>query len=284
MIELLVRIKCKLKFIIFKFMYKGLKPCSIISAKVTLEILLKRLANGENTTYFRFGDGDIFLLNNKSGRKQVKTKTLKIEYEKCFGMNGDDIIKSIPIHSIKYGYDVGMKTGSHLQSDRVADVLLSLCAKYFIGTKIYSPVALHHCLIHEIELTTKFFKELKTRCNVFIGSDANNDIILNELLSPQKIIKTLPRDAYSQINNVFKEIDDYLIKVKTEKIITIVFSCGTTAKILMKRIRDKYPEKEFYLFDLGSVIDVFHGREDWTWVRDHKQELGNSISRIKGRT
>lgn len=276
------RIRCKLRFLFFRHVYKNWLPCSIVGAKDTLEELFTRLSQKSDTTYLRFGDGDIFLLNNISGRKQIKTEELQREYKVCFAMHGKGVIKSIPIHSEKYGFENGMAPGSHLQSDKIADILLSLCAEYFVGSIIYSPVALHHSLIHEIDLSKAFFKELKKQCDLFVGSEKNDLVVVNKLLSPNAFIKTPPRDAYSEIDNIFNKVGEYILSCNTESFITIVFSCGTTAKILMKRIRNAYPTRKFYLFDLGSVIDVFHGRDDWTWVLNHKKDLQKSINQING--
>ncbi|MEZ9317412.1 hypothetical protein AB4188_18055, partial [Vibrio lentus] len=47
----------------------------------------------------------------------------------------------------------------------------------------------------------------------------------------------------------------------------VLLSCGPIAKILIKRILIS-KEYNVFMLDLGSVVDVFHGRKDWAWFAE----------------
>jgi hypothetical protein len=51
----------------------------------------------------------------------------------------------------------------------------------------------------------------------------------------------------------------------------IVFSCGMSSRILIDRIHRL--GKNIYLFDLGSIVEVFLGDSKWLWV----QKSGKSL-------
>ena len=260
-----------MKFRIYTFFTKimlnifiKLRSVSIVSSEDTLDYLSNRLSKSEPTAYLRFGDGDIFLLHNKSARNQGNSKKLSDEYKECFSLTGVGILKSIPIHSNLFGYDEGMKEGEHFQSDQIAKLLLALTYNYFVGCQIYSPVALHYALVYNKVQAKQFFSLLRNKEPLFVGGEFNEPEIVKSLLGATDIITTPAKNAYTKIDSIYADIIKKLDE-RANEFDVVILSCGSTAKLLTLRLLNN--NRNIFIFDLGSVIDVFHGRDSWAWVK-----------------
>ena len=103
---------------------------------------------------------------------------------------------------------------------------------------------------------------------IFVGNRNNDPEIIKSLFNTNKIITTKLSNAFDDIDSYEHQILDHIIQSK-DSYSVILFSCGATAKTLIKRIHIN-PELNAFSIDFGSVIDVFHGRTDWTWVKKAK--------------
>ncbi|UOE80918.1 GT-D fold domain-containing protein [Vibrio splendidus] len=232
----------------------------IVSAKDTYNKICFSLAMDTPFSFLRFGDGDVYLYSGYEDSNQNFNKPMMVEYDQAFNLVGSEVYKTLPIHSKIFGFDKGMKEGVHLQSDRVSLELLGLSYRCFENNKIYSPVFLHHLLVEDPTSFIHFMKQISKLRPIFVGGEQNNIEILSRLMNVSCFIKTPSRNAYDSIDEIETEIQETIYRQKSK---LVVFACGGTAKILTKRLHGK----GLQLFDIGSVIDVFHGRDNWDWVK-----------------
>jgi hypothetical protein len=253
-------LKYKLNYLNFS------KSTTIISSQKTLDKVEELLRNRQKGIYLRFGDGDIFILKKiGTHRNQQHDKKLSAELEEAICLSGEGVVKSIAIHSKKFGIDDYMEPGIHERPDWEAERFLLLSYKYFIGSPIYSPVALHYQIIYNRSAAIRFFNILRSFEPIFVGSNNNQTDIVKSSLNSNVFIKTPHRSGYDEVDRIESEIVRAL-DVRGKSYDVVVFSCGSTAKSLIKRLYLD-SERDLFLFDLGSVIDLFHGRMAWTWVR-----------------
>jgi hypothetical protein len=232
----------------------------------TFDLLFDNLKNKEKTVYLRFGDGEVNLINNRGHRDQESSKEVVEELKQSFSLKGEGVIKGLPLHSDIFGKECFMEEGVHWRDDNDAISLLSGCFEYFTGSKIYSPVPLHYLMVYEKNLAISFLKEIKAKSPIFVGGEQNQFSIINDVVGASDFIKVPDQNAYKKIAEVEKALRKAIVS-KNSDFTVVVFSCGVLAKALSKRLWEANDLGDLYLFDLGSVIDVFHGRDRWTWVK-----------------
>jgi len=237
-----------------------------VSVSDTFDHLFENLKARKKTVFLRFGDGEINLINDRKHRDQNNSKYLIKELKDTFSLKGKGVIKGLPIHSDKFGKEAFMEEGVHWRRDKDAVSLLSGCFEYFIGSRIYSSVPVHYLMVHERGLVLEYFKELKSHNPVFVGGEHNDATIIEKVVGASEILKVSARHAYKDIDRIEKDLRK-IIDSRSSDFHVVIFSCGVLAKALSKRLWLSNDLGTLYLFDLGSVIDVFHGRDEWTWVR-----------------
>ena len=234
----------------------------ILDTKTTLQHCYNAIIDKHPGCYLRFGDGDIFLLYGKNDMLQVSDAQLQREMLEAFQCNGPFIFKALPIHSSRFGYEEGMEDGVHLCTDNEAEQRLRQCAEFFLGTPIYSPVALHHQAVINPEFTISFLKVLREHATLFIGSQTIPNNIITLLFKNCVHIKTPPKNAYQNIEIIYRETTRYL---KQEKFSVIVTAMGCAGRILSKRLIKN--NINCFIFDFGSLIDAISGYESRTWIK-----------------
>ena len=244
----------------------NLENVKIKTSYDTLEKIKSIILNGQKGCYIRFGDGDIFLLKN-IGQHRNQSHNIKLiqELREAISINADNAIKSLAINSKKFGIEEYMEYGIHEVPNFQAEKILLNTYEFFIGNQIYSPVALHYQIVYNKQYAIEFLRMLRSFHPTFVGSEQNSPEILKSVLDSTDIVQTLHRNTYEQIDKLENQIVELLKKRNLDYDI-VVFSCGATAKALIKRIYLNY-NKPVFLFDMGSVIDLFHGRTQWTWVK-----------------
>lgn len=239
----------------------------VLNTKLTLKQIENTILTKQKGAYLRFGDGELMMIKNTGeSRNQKFNIELAKELEEAISLNDQYVLKSLAIHSRKFGMDENMKPGIHERPNWEAERFLLGCYKYFIGNQIFSPVALHYQVIYNKDNAIKFLRILKSFNPIFVGSEQNNPEILNSLLGSEDFIKTLHRHTYSQIDKIELEIVNKL-KERDKDFDVIIFSSGVSSKAIIKRLYLNY-DKPIFLFDMGSVVDLFHGRMMWTWVKE----------------
>ena len=236
------------------------------SVTATFNRLFENLKSKQKTIYLRFGDGEVNLINGRSHKDQKTSKEVVQELKQSFALKGDGVIKGLPLHSDIFGTEEFMEEGVHWRKDDEVVRLLSGCFEYFIGTNIYSSVPIHYLMVYEKDLVISFLREIKAQSPIFVGGEHNSSSVIKDVIGATEFITVSDQSAYEDIAAVEKTLRSSIAS-RGSDFTVVVFSCGVLAKALSKRLWLASDLGTLYLFDLGSVIDVFHGRDGWTWVR-----------------
>jgi hypothetical protein len=237
---------------------------SIISAEETLSQLELFIYNNQKGVYMRFGDGDIFLLKNVDDGYQKKSDLLSKEMSEALSLSGPNIFKCLAIHSDLFGYSEGMIGGNHKNKDSFALKLFKDSYKYFVGSAIYSPVALHFIATENPVRANMFLKLLKSKMAVFIGNENIKSNTLN-LLFGQKVIhvKTPSINAYSEIDRIEDEAIASIEILGHFSVVCVAMGCS--GRPLMKRLWKA--NHNIFLFDFGSLLDGIDGNDSRSWLK-----------------
>lgn len=242
----------------------------ILSAVGTMEALIAALRGRERLAYMRFGDGDVLILNGGSDSHQEVSRALTKDHRRAFSLHGSDVMKALPLHSKKFGADEHMGPGEHMWSDDFASQMLMGTFEFFIGSKIWSPVAIHYCIVYRPDLAKLFFAEIGAHDPIFVGGQHNDSLVSEKLLGSGTIVETPSKNAYLEIDRIYSEIIN-LAEARGRKFDVIVFSCGMSSRILIDRLHRL--GRNIYLFDLGSIVELFRANSQWLWVKKSGKSL-----------
>jgi len=235
---------------------------------VTCRSLMERKVPGG---YFRFGDGDVNLLYGEDELLQEANPKLQYEMEETFSLSGEGIVKSLPLHSKRFGIFPGMRPGVHEVDDAWAERILERTYRYFIGMPIYSPIALHYTAVYDPDFAISFLRFLKSRRPIFIGP-ANvpkdivytlfdNDIYIKSYPIPQKIAGKI--NSYDIIDNLENEVNK-VISRNDDEFHVVVVAQGCAGRPLAKRLLGSH--RNLFLFDFGSLLDALCGWNTRAWI------------------
>lgn len=265
--------------------YSHLSFCELFSrhtaqsAKITFNHIDYSISQRKRFIQLRFGDGDIFLSYNQYHRNQQSNVYIQKEMKQALTLKDHSVLKSIPIHSARYGFSKNMSVGSHLQTDRDAKILLALTHKHINQPDIPSSVPFHYMIQNEPDLFVKFLAQLRSYNSLFFGSSKNSSHVLSKVLSPDKFLTVPHRNAYSSADDIYQSIEKFIIADESGYPI-IIGSAGALTKVIFKRLALQYPDNKFALIDLGSVIDIFHGRNDWSWAKNSEVNINYIITKV----
>jgi len=246
-----------------KLLERAGKSIRITSPTETLDEISRLILSKRGGAYLRFGDGDVFLLNGRPDRLQIWSEGLSQELLESFCMTGPTVIKGLAIHSERFGKELEMTKGNHLLADDFAFKLLADSFEFFIGNRIYSPVALHYVASVNPEEAKEFLDMLKRNCLMFIGNETIKPAVIRSLFGDVIHVETPSENAYSNIDEIENEAAETLNEKSGFGVIVVAMGCATRA--IIKRLHKRFPEKFF--FDFGSLIDGLNGELSREWLR-----------------
>lgn len=244
----------------------------IVIAVDTMQAIVTALRAKQRFAYLRFGDGDVLILNGGSDSHQEVSKALMKDHRRAFSLYGPDVMKALPLHSKKFGADEHMGPGEHMWSDDFASQMLLGAFEFFVGTKIWSMVAVHYSMVYNPDLAKLFFAEIGTHQPIFVGGKHNDSFILEQLLGSTAIVKTPSKDAYSEIDRIYGDIVE-LVEARGRDFDVVIFSCGMSSRVLIDRLHRT--GRNLFLFDLGSVLELFRNETQWLWVKKSGKSLSD---------
>lgn len=236
---------------------------NIESTYATLQTCRQRIEYKTPGAYLRFGDGDIYLAKGHDELLQKSSQDIAVGMQQALSSCHPGIIKALPLHSHRFGYEEGMFPGVHLVEDSQADRFLREVVDFFIGRKIYSAVALHHQFVVNYENALNFLILLKQNTKLFIGAkDVPSDIKEN-LFGHAPHIKTPMANSFSVITEVEQQASDFLLD--NQEFGVVVVAMGCSGRILSHRLFSTPHGSNFFFFDFGSLLDIFCGWETRAW-------------------
>jgi hypothetical protein len=252
------------------------KNIKMVSPEKTISQITDYIKSEKSGAYLRFGDGEINVIEGKNEPEQDGDSTLKRELRESMEMSGDHIMKSLMLHSPRFGYT----EGPHLVSDEWAVKLLKRAYYYFIGDKIYCHAAIAQCFEYKKKEMADLLKEIrKKQKKIFIGNKLVSKDILQEVFGENVIhIKVESRNCFRNVDTTEKELIEILEK-NPKEFYTVIFAAGPTANVLQKRLYGKY---NFFSVDFGSLIDAISGWSSRAWINSDKNYYMNILKELLG--
>lgn len=159
-----------------------------------------------------------------------------------------------------------MEPGVHARPDHEAETLLSGCFEYFIGQPVWSAVALHYAVAFAPDSAVGYLQALREHRPIFVAGKHNDTPEVREVLNYRKFIDVPSQDAYESADSIFQTLMSAILEDRADFPV-VVFSCGPLANVLAEKLWNSRATSKIYISDLGSVMDVFSGRDGWTWVK-----------------
>ena len=250
----------------------------IASPWETLDACRACIAQKETGVYLRFGDGEINVLEGGNTIAEHGTPAFAAEMKEVFSLSGKGVLKSLPLHSKRFGLWPGMKPGVHESSDEWAETMLARTFPYFIGERIYSHVALAYVVVFDRPYALDFLSFLKSCLPIFVGNKEISPEVLDSLFSLGLRISSPSRDSYAEVDRITDETESALDRCgRSYQVVAMAMGCA--GRVVAKRILGKGKYKVFF-FDMGSIMDAFCGNFSRAWMENPKSYFDDLLSEI----
>lgn len=222
----------------------------VISNEDTIADLRERFVSDKPFTYLRFGDADLYFINDPmfdKNRRHDGTFGMSAELERAFSIENPD-------------YLIGCAAGGKVFSnDRK---LRDIAEKHHQGKVFHSAVALQILYTEDPEGFVSFCKECFWGKKVLIigGESVAINPLVQKAFGVTASIKLSDRNAYAMLDSKMEHIEKNIPHFDI-----VVSALGQATRVLGHRIwslgyRTKY-------FDVGSVVDALAGRDLRSWIK-----------------
>ena len=240
-VELLTRLDIRLG--------KIKKEVDVLNNNDSFQLLIDKLVTGNPFSFLRFGDADYMMMDDKNIGKTIGASNKMVitpEFNK-------EMIESHSI--IDPDYIIGTVLYPDL-SNKLYNYNPFLAPMYrkFLGYNIsynnmVSAVALTETYISDIELFSRLILLLKMSRTMFVGS--YYDEVLDDMYGEIVVTVNTPKqNSYSEVDRIYAEILENIDSVDK-----LIFSCGQTSRIIIKRLWKLGIKKT--MIDVGSLSDYF---------------------------
>ena len=242
----------------------------IQTPRQTLEAVRAAILQQTPGGYFRFGDGEVNILYGLGSIDQGQSSSMPAEMKRAFALSGPGIIKSLMIHSDRFGKSEGMRKGIHWTADAWATRLLDRCFEYFIGEKIYSHAALAYAAVYDQAYALEFLNFLKSFQPIFIGNREAPPRLIEQLWGKTDFIPASPKNAYAEIDRLEAQAVKAIFR-RGRSFDVVVVALGPTSNILQERLISRH-HLPVFTFDFGSLLSVFMGDFNRAWMTEEGLE------------
>jgi len=254
----------------------------IASPWETLEACRERIEKQMTGVYLRFGDGEINVLEGGNTIAEKGTPAFAAEMKQVFSMGGPGVLKSLPLHSRRFGLWPGMKPGVHENPDDWAESMLARTYPFFVGERIYSHVALCYLAVFDRACAVNFLTFLKRTRPLFVGNRDISEDVLRGLFGEFGRVGAPPRDSYREIDRILQETRSR-IRANGAAFQVVVMAMGCAGRVVAKRILADNSLRVFF-FDLGSIMDAFNQNTTRAWMEHphaYWKELLREIANVQ---
>jgi hypothetical protein len=226
--------------------------------------------------FLRFGDGDVVLSRGEPDMMQTPAPGLADSIMFAFSLRGFNVLKTLPLHSMRFGQWPGMNEHAHAWEDEVATAIAAPVLAQFYGEPVYSTVALHHTIVHNRALALALIADLKALCPIFVGNEAVPLAVRDALFGQGHVfIPTPPRDAWGAEQRVRDALVPLLqrnAQLTQRPYRAVVFGMGCSGRAVAARVwADTAPNAVF--FDFGSLLDWLSGNSTRAWIEKQREVL-----------
>lgn len=247
------------------------KNIKIVSPEKTVQTMIDYIKNNKSGAYFRFGDGEINIIEGKGAIEQDPNPLLKKEMLEAIELSEDNIMKSLMINSPRFGFT----EGKHMVSNEWTTGLLKRAHQFFIGDKIYCHAALAYCFESKKPEMKNLLGEIRNKdMKIFVGNKLVSKDTLSKVFGKNVVhLEIEPKNSYRDIN----DIEEKIVKTLTENkssFKVVIFAAGPTSNILQKRLYGKY---NVFSMDFGSLIDAISGWNTRAWIKTDEKDFYKNI-------
>ena len=223
--------------------------------------------------FLRFGDGDVVLSRGEPDMMQAPAPGLADAIKFAFSLRGFNVLKTLPLHSMRFGQWPGMNEHAHAWGDEAATAIAAPVLAQFYGEPVYSTVALHHTIVHNRALALALIADLKALCPIFVGNEAVPLAVRDALFGRGHVhIPTPPRDAWGAEQRVRDALIPLLQRTTQRPYRAVVFGMGCSGRAVAARVwADAAPNAVF--FDFGSLLDWLSGNSTRAWIEKQREVL-----------
>jgi predicted O-methyltransferase YrrM len=233
------------------FSGKGTVNSKVLSYDETMDDLVKRFHSGEPFSYMRFGDADLFFIedpNFNKNRRHDRNPAMAGELTSAFSVEHPD-------------YLIGCVAGGKVFA-RKEDHLKSIATKFHIGKTYHSAVALQVLYMKNPEGFVTFCKECFWDKRVLLigGASVARDLLVRKAFNVTATIEFSDRNAYTMLDSKMVQIEKNIPKFDI-----VVSALGQATRVLGYRLWKGGHRTQY--FDVGSVVDALADRNLRSWIK-----------------
>lgn len=240
----------------------------IYSTEYTYHFLKKKLENGENFTYLRFGDNDFMhILEENKGKplghnRTVFNNQLKKDLTKALSINNSNYIKTY-----NYGsYSIENKIFKNYKKHKFNRKNYNLIRKYDKNKTFHNVLFFYTIAGYFPNYTRNIFKYIKRSEEVLYVGGTDVKFAKGVIGEVKTHIKTPKTNATSNIQKYKNIIDD---KLESNKYKYIILACGQLSRVLGGYIYNKYGNS-YTVLDIGGIIETFYPKTSKRAVLNNK--------------
>ena len=223
----------------------------VLSDEDTLADLRRRFASEDPFCYLRFGDADLFFIENPQfdqNRRHDRNPAMARELAGAFAIEHPDYLMGCVA-----GGKVFARKEEHLQS---------IAEKYHVGKTYHSAVALQVMYMRDPEGFVTFCKECFWGKRVlFVGGvSVAKSVLVRKAFHVVATIELSDRNAYKMLDQKMMQIEKNVPKFDI-----MVSALGQATRVLGYRLWQAGHRTQY--FDVGSVVDALADRPLRSWIK-----------------
>ena len=223
---------------------------SVLSNEDTIADLRERFLSGKPFNYMRFGDADLYFINNPKfdkNRRHDANPAMSAELELAFSIEDPD-------------YLIGCAAGGAVFAKDAP--LRAIAEKYHKGKEFHSAVAMQLLYMRDPEGFVSFCKDCFWGKKVLIigGESVATNPLVQKAFNVKASIKLTDRNAYAELNSKMEHIENNIPHFDI-----VVSALGQATRVLGYRLWKAGHRTQY--FDVGSVVDALSDRPLRTWIK-----------------
>lgn len=231
-------------------------PNNVLSWTETINLLDKRLKSDRPFCYLRFGDVDLFFINDKNYKGTIRhsrNEKLSEELQAAFMFNEDDYLMGC----------VAGERACYYDND-----LVRIVQCYYRNKTYLSALALQELYQKDRPGFVSFMKSNFWNKRVLLvgGPSVTQNAFVKKVLNVSDEITLSDKDAYLVLDSKMDQIKSALPNYDI-----VIGALGQATRVLGWRLwRDGYRTK---FFDIGSTIDALADKKLRFWINKHNKRL-----------
>jgi len=221
----------------------------------TIDELERRFSAGDPFYYIRFGDADLYFVNdpwfNKNRRHQPKTEKFSQELRECLAIDHDEFM-------------IGAAAMAGWGRKSKERELTRIIGKFFHRKKFWSATPMHVTFLNDYDRFKEFLKVFQGRkVDLVGGATVCRSPEVRKAFNIQDTIALTDTNAYDILDKHMPAIE----KMARGSDI-LISALGQTTRIVAKRLWNMGIRNIQY-FDVGSIVDALAGVKTRSWIKKH---------------